>query len=75
MSKSKTISIIVKSLLWAAFVVGATMFVSWETDLEKMGDDVRLSMVLFILIGFIFIYSLGNLKNYEERGTEHGNQD
>lgn len=75
MNKSKTISIIVKSLLWVAFVVGATMFVSWETDLEKMGNDARFSIVMFILIGIICIYSLGNLKNYEERGTEHGNQD
>lgn len=75
MRENKTISIIIKSLLWAAFVVGATMFVSWETDFEKMGDDARLSMVLFILIGFVFIYSLGNLKNYEERRTEHRNQD
>ncbi len=46
-----------------------------KTDLEKMGNDARFSIVMFILIGIICIYSLGNFKNYEERGAEHGNQD
>lgn len=61
-NKSNALSLIVMFMLWTVFVVGATMFVSWETDFEKMGNDARFSMVVFILIGFLFIYSFVCLK-------------
>lgn len=60
-NKSNALSLIVMFMLWTVFVVGATMFVSWETDFEKMGNDARFSMVVFILIG-LFIYSFVCLK-------------
>jgi len=64
---TSTISVIIRCLLWAVFVVCATMFVSWETDFEKMGNDARFSMVCFILIDCIVIYSLDGIKeNYND---------
>ena len=61
-NKTNIISLIVIFMLWTIFVVGATMFVSWETDFEKMGNDARFSMIVFILIGFLSIYSFVCLK-------------